>query len=233
MARGDHVFVSGNLHGIPYQHHGIDMGDGTVIHLAPLEGARVAIRDDTHRFSVRRDKLQVFSGGRAVEVRRHPNGRPAEAVASEAEQHLGRTGYNLLEGNCEHFAAQCATGQARSHQVDMAEATVSAIASMATKAVWSLSARIGTRLAVRSATKVHPAAMIADGIEVAVLAIGCQSGLDATRAKRAARLSSTIAAAGIGGLLGGPAGVAIGLSTHVGSTALADRFCKSVRSVCT
>jgi len=64
--RGDHIFVSATVAGIPFEHHGIDMGDGTVIHLAPEGGARITLRDTTDRFTVRRDVMEIFSRGKAV-----------------------------------------------------------------------------------------------------------------------------------------------------------------------
>ncbi len=231
MARGDHIFVSGTIHGIPFQHHGIDMGDGTVIHLAPASGTRFAFRDATDRFAVRRDPLGLFSMGRQPKTVRHERGLDAEQVALQAESYVGKTGYSLLDGNCEHFAALCASGASRSQQIEMAEATVSAMTSMATKAFWAVSGRIGTSLLVRGITKIHPAMLIADGVEVAALAIGCRRGLTADKSRKVARISGSLAAVGIGGVLGGPAGVAISLAAHSSSTALADQLCKSVRRV--
>jgi len=231
MARGDHICVAGTLHGIPFQHHGIDMGDGTVIHLAPANGMRVVLRDATDRFAVRRDSLEIFSLGRTPKVIRHEKGLDAEEVARQAESYLGKTGYSLLDGNCEHFAALCASGASRSQQIEMAEATVSAMTSMATKAVWAVSSRIGASLLMRGVTKIHPAMLIADGVEVAALAIGCRRGLTADKSRQVARISGSLAAVGIGGVLGGPAGIAISLAAHSSSTALAERLCKSVRRV--
>ncbi len=229
MARGEHIFVDGLVHGIPFQHHGIDMGDGTVIHLAPISGARIALNDSTDRFSVRRTTREEFCAGRTPEVRRHADGLPLEQVALRAEASLGRTGYSLLGGNCEHFASLCAIGKSHSHQIEMAQATVSAVASMATKAFWAVSSRVGSRLVARGITKLHPAMFLADGVEVAALAVSCQQGLDADRAKRLARLSGSVVAAGIGGVVAGPAGAAVCLATHSSSTAIADQFCKALR----
>ena len=70
---------------------------------------------------------------------------------------------------------------------------------------------------------------LADGVEVAALAVSCQQGLDADRAKRLARLSGSVVAAGIGGVVAGPAGAAVCLATHSSSTAIADQFCKALR----
>lgn len=231
MARGEHIYIRGMVHGIPFQHHGIDMGDGTVIHLAPADGARIALNDPSDRFAVRRDSMERFSNGQAPSVRRHAAGLPLDEVAERAERYLGKTGYSLLDGNCEHFASFCATGVSHSHQITMAEATVSAMTSAATKAFWAISSRVGSRVLMRSATKMHPAMFLADGVEVAALAVGCQSGLSAERSKRVARLSGNVVAAGIGGLVAGPAGAAVCLATHTSSAAVADQFCKAVRKL--
>lgn len=233
MARGEHIFVASSAGAIPFQHHGIDMGDGTVIHLAPKSGARVTLRDDSSEFSVRRDTIEQFCLGEVPQVVEHADARDPEEIAEAAEASLGRTGYSLLDGNCEHFATQCATGRSESHQVEMSEATLSAITSMATKALWSVSSKIGGRLVLRSATRVHPAAMLADGVEIATLAVGCRSGLSAQRSRRLAKMSGAVAAAGIGGIVGGPAGAAVCVAAHTSSGAVADTVCKNVRRLLT
>jgi hypothetical protein len=229
MAKGDHIYVTSFFGGIPYQHHGIDMGDETVIHLA-AETARVTLRDDSGRFCVRRDSRQDFCRGGDPVIVRHADGLDAEQVAARAEELLGKPGYRLLDGNCEHFARYCATGQAVSHQIEMGQATLSAVASMSTKAFWSLSSKYGSRLAIKGATKVHPATLLADGVEIVALAIGCRSGLAADQAQRVARISGSLTALGVGVVVGGPAGAAACLATHSSSTAIANYFCKRVRN---
>lgn len=231
MARGDHIFVSSTVRGIPFQHHGIDMGDGTVIHLAPASGARMTLRDDSGEFCVRRDSYEKFCLGCVPSKMEHFDARQPDDVVAAAEASLGKAGYSLLDGNCEHFATLCATGRSESHQIEMGEATVSAMASMATKAFWSASGRLAGRIAVRGSMRVHPAALLADGVEIATLAVGCRSGLSAQRSRRLARASGSVAAAGIGGILGGPAGAALGLAAHHSSSAVAESICKSVRRI--
>lgn len=229
MAQGDHIYINGTAAGIPYQHHGIDMGDGTVIHLAPANGVRIAINDSSDRFMVRRDSMADFCRGSQPVTVNHRCERSGEEICIEAEKRLGQCGYSLLEGNCEHFARLCACGRAESHQIELGQATVSALASMSTKAFWSITGRISGGLAVRGAVKLHPAALIADGVEIATLAVGCQQGMDSERAKRYARFGSSVAAVGIGAVFGGPAGAALSLAAHRSSTAIADQFCKVVR----
>jgi hypothetical protein len=153
----------------------------------------------------------------------------ADHIVAKAESLIGNSGYSLLNGNCEHFARLCASGRSESHQVDMGAATVSAFASMATKACWALGSKLGGRLAIRTVTRVHPAALIADGVEVLTLAISCRRGLTAVQSRKVARLSSSVAAVGIGAVVGGPAGAVVALATHSSSTAFADRLCEIVR----
>jgi len=66
--RGRHIFVNSTLHGIPFQHHGIDMGDGTVIHFDPENGARMAIDDKEQKFLVRRATVEDYSLGNELRV---------------------------------------------------------------------------------------------------------------------------------------------------------------------
>jgi len=107
MARGDQLRV----HRFPgYRHHGIDCGDGTVIHYTgePFQkrGACVC-----------RTPIEEFAKGGRVEVvrRRHPV--DPEMVIQRAESRLGEASYNLVWNNCEHFARWCETGVRKSRQV--------------------------------------------------------------------------------------------------------------------
>ena len=229
MARGDHLYVEDTLGGIPFQHHGIDMGDGTVIHLAPADGARVTLRDTSERFCVHRVTKEQFATGRDVRIRFYRQPRSSDQIAAHAESMLGRSGYSLLEGNCEHFATLCVTGKPSSHQIEMSHATVASLASAATKTFWAISSRLGAQTAVRSAAKIHPAAMLADGVEVLALTIGCRRGLEVDEAKRVAKISGNLAAASIGAVVGGPVGAAMGLAAHAGSRAVAEKVCLALR----
>ncbi|MFN3189929.1 MAG: lecithin retinol acyltransferase family protein [Aureliella sp.] len=229
MARGEHIYIQTHLNGLPFQHHGIDMGDGTVIHLAPESGARVALADNSAEFTVRRDSIEDFCRGQKSVVKEHRDARKPEAVCRAAESRLGESGYHLLENNCEHFATACATGRHESHQIEMGEATLSAIASMGTKAFWAVSSRYGGRLIAKGMTRVHPASLLADGVEIATLAATCRSGVDSQNSKRIAKLSGTATAAGIGTVLGGPGGAAACVALHVGSGAVAERVCTTIR----
>ena len=108
MARGDHIKVK-RMGGV-YTHHGIDMGDGTVVHFSgePLRQRRA---------EVRRDDMDTFlEGGKLKRVKHGDAAQEVDAIIEAAEAALGQKGYNLVFGNCEHFACHCATGKWRSAQ---------------------------------------------------------------------------------------------------------------------
>lgn len=105
MARGDHIYVR---RGRRYSHHGIDCGDGTVIHYG---GSRRTGR------RVERTSLEAFAAGSPVLVRPYRQRLPVEKIIANAESRLGTRGYHLVRNNCEHFATWAATGAATSRQV--------------------------------------------------------------------------------------------------------------------
>ncbi|HVN43438.1 MAG TPA: lecithin retinol acyltransferase family protein [Steroidobacteraceae bacterium] len=141
MARADHIMVP-RLGGV-FVHHGIDCGDGTVIHFTGETWA-------TPR-SVQRTSLQEFARGTAVKVRdyrefferlKRPEHLPRrmqirwqqellrlagedgeaqafapDAVIARAESRLGRQDFAVMLNNCEHFATWCKTGISDSEQV--------------------------------------------------------------------------------------------------------------------
>ena len=103
MATADHLQVP-RRHGL-FNHHGIDLGDGTVAHY--LEGREIL-----------RSPVSEFSQGEVVSVLDHADASPAGVTLRRAMSRLGEQSYNLLFNNCEHFATWCKTGRHRSEQVD-------------------------------------------------------------------------------------------------------------------
>jgi hypothetical protein len=97
-----------------YTHHGIDMGDGTIIHFS---GEPTRLR----HAEVRLDTLEDFAMGSPLEVISHEGvARSPEVIVATAREHLGERGYRLWQHNCEHFATYCVTGRAESAQVMIA-----------------------------------------------------------------------------------------------------------------
>lgn len=109
MAQGDQIYVYRelfNLQGL-YEHHGIDCGDGSVIHYRkPSE-------------VIERTSIGTFARGNPIYIRQYADGFYfiADVVVHRAESRLGERKYNLLFNNCEHFATWCKTGFNDSKQI--------------------------------------------------------------------------------------------------------------------
>src|ERR1700722_14113355 len=93
MAPGDPIFVDRGTH----EHHGLDLGDGWVIHYQSATGSKADSRvgiTTSERFK-KDGVVQVVRYG----MRLAPATSLARAYAS-----LGNGGYHVLTNNCEHFA---------------------------------------------------------------------------------------------------------------------------------
>ncbi|MGK7919496.1 MAG: lecithin retinol acyltransferase family protein [Trichodesmium sp.] len=107
MARGDQIYTVREFLKIDgvYEHHGIDYGDGTVIHY----------RKGTE--TIERTSQREFTDGRTIYVKRYPTRYIPDTVIQRAESRLGERKYNIIFNNCEHFATWCITGVNYSQQV--------------------------------------------------------------------------------------------------------------------
>jgi hypothetical protein len=103
MTRGDQIYVMRPLAGVDslYQHHGIDCGDGSVIHYYKPPGDAV----------VTRTSYEIFARGNPVYTKQVNTAFVPDVVIERAESRLGERQYNLLTNNCEHFASWCKTGK--------------------------------------------------------------------------------------------------------------------------
>lgn len=108
MAKGDQIYVMRELLGIPsiYEHHGIDCGDGTVIHYRK-----------THEAVVTRTSLAEFASGQPVYTKSYTVCYIPDIVVTRAESRLDERSYDLFTNNCEHFATWCKTGKNESAQL--------------------------------------------------------------------------------------------------------------------
>jgi len=221
MARGDRLEVEHRIVGstVTYLHHGIDLGDGTVVHARPHE-----FRNPFGGGRVVRTSLAEFAEGRAVRVRNEP---PAafspDEIAARALAHVDRDGYDLVIDNCEHFATWCATGRRSSRQVDIVIGRVAAGVSRAAAAV-SARAAVGTaeRVAVRTVlgTSVRvglktmlPAAIVGEAAALAAEWTAHQRGKteqESRKAGEAAGLAATSLAFAVAGAPAGPIGALAG-----------------------
>ena len=222
MARGDRLRVERRLVGtaVTYAHHGIDLGDGTVVHARPYD-----FRDPFGGGRVERTSLAEFAAGRRVQVDADPPARfPPDEVAARALGQVGREGYCPVVDNCEHFATWCATGSRTSRQVDV---VLSRIVGSAARVALAMSARgtarvastaverVATRAAIGGAVRLGlrtlvPAAVAAEAAALAAEWTAHQSGrspADSRLAGEAAGLATSAAVCGLAGLAAGPAGV--------------------------
>ena len=95
-----------------YDHHGIYVGNGRVVHYA-------GYCHGYHAGPVEEISLAQFERGQGVRVRRHDGARYSlEEIAARARSRIGENGYRLLANNCEHFCEWCSSGRSRSRQID-------------------------------------------------------------------------------------------------------------------
>ncbi len=109
MTKGDHIYVNYGA----FTHHGIDCGDGTVIHYTKTEEYKCIISSTS---------WDSFVLGTSVRLMEYSMCDVPEVVIQRAQNRLGENAYNLFGNNCEHFARWCKTGIHMSEQVDRAEA---------------------------------------------------------------------------------------------------------------
>lgn len=213
MAKGDHFFVWRHRRGMPFQHHGIDLGDDTVVHFTDgdggVAGPGALPHGATASFEIKRTPMdEVTRGGRdalhLIEYRRQLS---PEAVVRRALSQVGRRGYHLVFDNCEHFACWCILGRSESRQIDIAcerfgSATTKAIAAGTIRVV----SRVGTPKLIRGAS---PWILAADAAQWITEAGGHHVGLrDPQRRKQAGRAVGMATALGVGAV-GGPVGMAV------------------------
>ena len=221
MARGDRLEVEHRIVGstVTYLHHGVDLGDGTIVHARPHD-----FRNPFGGGRVVRTTLAEFAEGRGVRVRNEPAAAfSPDEIADRALVHVGRDGYDPVIDNCEHFATWCATGSRTSRQVDIVMGRVAAGVSRAAAAI-SARAAVGTaeRVAVRTAlgTTVRvglktmlPAAIVGEAAALAAEWTAPQRGASEQQSRKAgeaAGLAATSLAFAAGGAAAGPAGVLAG-----------------------
>jgi hypothetical protein len=125
MAQGDQIYVMRPLMSMDevYEHHGIDCGDGTVIHYSK------ASREPR----ITRTAHETFSWGKPVFIKHYATSYVPSVVVARAESRLGEQQYNLLTNNCEHFATWCKTGRNESLQIAEYGLDVSRISPLASQ----------------------------------------------------------------------------------------------------
>lgn len=122
MEKRDHIYVK--MYGGIMDYHGIDLGDGNVIHfhkekrLIPIPPPPTVIKKTTKK---------VFADGDVsrISIIQHSVSLPPDQVVANAKhlldlQEKGER-YGFLKFNCEHLANLCKTGDRISYQVEHAD----------------------------------------------------------------------------------------------------------------
>lgn len=232
-----HIFVWRTFRGVPFQHHGVCLGDGTVVHYADREGRAAGPGGGRGAFRISRTSMEVFSpeGEQMVHEVQHRGRLPETQIRRRALHGVGREGivsggYHLLAQNCEHFAAWCVTGQFESEQVRVASRRgVSAGTKWALIAAGKTLRHGGMRhggtikavVAQRSLRGVSPWLMAADVVQWGTETLGHHAGLhDPKQRKWAGRVLGGGTAAVVGAA-GGPVGMALAAGSWLASESVA------------
>ncbi len=209
MAKGDHFFVWRTHLGVPFQHHAIDVGDGSVVHFTDGDRGVAGPGGSTADFEIKQTSIDVVTrGGRdKVYVIAHRDRLARDTVVDRAFSQVGRRGYHLIFDNCEHFACWCVVDRDQSRQVDVARERLSAAS---IKAIAAGGVRLVSRAGVKRVVRGASAWMlVADAAQWATEAGGHHVGLtNPEHRKQAGRAVGGMTALGVGAL-GGPLGIAI------------------------
>jgi hypothetical protein len=207
---GDHIYVSYGF----FTHHGIYVGDGSVVELFKNWKKIEEPSDVPH---IRRISIEVFADGREVRVRQYAPSEcdPPDVVVGRALSRIGEKGYDLFNNNCEHFATWCKTGQARSSQVEsLARLQTSVENKLAAKpVVEALVSRVVTvapRLASKTPLRLGMPVLFAPDVAQFVVEhfSATMGGADPKTARNLGRGVGFFASLGMGWGAGGPIGAA-------------------------
>jgi len=215
MAKGDHLIVPMG----PITHHGIDLGDGTVVHWSSgIPGEKNFFDSDDlaarqANSTIRQMLLADFGDFERVTVREYDSGFDPDVVVARALSRVGETGYCVHRNNCEHFATWCKIDVHESAQVRTWERRVYAVASKSlAKVATRFFAKIGAKFATKAVTRAAtPLLFVSDAAQLAVELGTSRLGATPKNAEIAGRATGCASSVGIGALVGGPIGAAVGL----------------------
>ncbi len=227
MAKGDHFFVWRQHLGVPFQHHGIDVGDGTVVHFTDGDGGVAAPGGSTTDFVVMRTPMSLITrdGRDKIHVVDHADPLSQDEIVQRALSRVGKRGYHLLFDNCEHFASWCAIGSETSRQV---RTVCERLTSAGFKAVAAGTVRAASRFGARRLVRGANAWMLAaEAAQWATEAGGHHIGLrDPEQRRQAGRAVGGATALGLGAL-GGPLGIAVAGTIWVAGEVAGEASCRA------
>ena len=111
-----------------YHHYGIYVDDEHVIAFGLPDNSAIPPEE----IAVISTPIDVFLAGGMLEVgvptlQESFKQRSVKQVVAHAEAAIGRTGYNILHNNCEHFMNECLTGEHESEFLNSVRAKVSSL----------------------------------------------------------------------------------------------------------
>jgi diguanylate cyclase (GGDEF)-like protein len=113
MTRGDHIYAGQ----VGYIRHGIDVGDGRVIHYGEEPGGSNA------HACIRYATLQEFAQGGEVRVRDQGESYDPDEVVARAESRLGEGDHDVFGRHGERFASWCVSDPSPSSHISRAAAS--------------------------------------------------------------------------------------------------------------
>jgi hypothetical protein len=201
MSRADLLTVPCFWGFIPYRHFGIDMGDGTVVHLASIDG-------DTSQMEVQRVPLEQFAAGKAVLVEQVSGSLADAQVIERALAAVGNTHYHVALGNCEHFARLCKTGEHVSHQTDRLLRGVIRVGLAGLASATARTAGSSATAGVAMSRTAGIATLVGEAARHGAYALSRCAKVEHRQAERIGRGVGAVSAAVAGYITKGPAGCA-------------------------
>ena len=113
---GDIIWANRIVKGLPYNHCGVYIGDGKVIHFAALVGSEISMKNAV----IHETSIEQFLDNCPLRIIDIPEKYcfSDEETVKRAKSHIGENGYNFLTNNCDHFAMECKTGKHFSLQAE-------------------------------------------------------------------------------------------------------------------
>jgi len=122
---GDIIWANRMAKGLPYNHCGVYVGNGKVIHFAAPAGSEISMENAV----VHETTLEQFRDNCPLKIigfSKKARCFSGEKTVERARSRIGEKGYNFLTNNCDHFAIWCKTGKHCSLQTAVVKNTIRA-----------------------------------------------------------------------------------------------------------
>ena len=225
FAAGTHLRVNFGL----YQHHGIAVGDDSVIHF----GRGVF---DLENAVIEQVEFETFCQGKAVHVVESVIAFSPEEIVSRASSRLGESDYDLVSNNCEHFVNWCRNGQHESQQSNLGETVARQSVAIAAKPMirrWLAKRATGRLSAVAVGLSRGPvvAASVGDAIQATAEVVANQTEQTQAQSQKIGQRAGLASSAALGWALGGPVTAAAGVGFWVAGQLAAIRTVETGKQI--